>query len=279
VIAIPRDRCPASLDGPESVGGKEHTKAVAYFSDPDNHDRKFPFAAYKQEDVKEALAEMFSGKCAYCESDVAAVGPADIEHYRPKSEITIGERRHKPGYYWLASDWENLVPSCNDCNRPRYQQTPAGPRLSGKGTRFPIVNEESRAATPGGEHGEEPYLLDPCRDEPNTHLEFLPEGAIRAALEPSGATSERGKVTIDTLGLDRSGLCNGRREHAIVVGRAMEHFRRASRRLDQNPDDPVAEAEVEEEARELARLTDHRTKYSAMARQLISSKLPDLEIS
>ena len=43
-----------------------------------------------------------------------------MEHYRPKARVST-EQGDKPGYYWLAARWENLLPSCTDCNSPRKQ--------------------------------------------------------------------------------------------------------------------------------------------------------------
>lgn len=278
MIAIERGPCPRSLAGFSSAGGIERARALEFFSDRERRERTFSFRAYKEDDVKAALAAMFGSKCAYCESDVRAVGPPDVEHYRPKAAIEIGGRRHRPGYYWLASDWENLLPSCYDCNRRRYQETTSGRRLSGKGNAFPLKDESRRAAMPGDEAHEEPQLIDPCRDDPTAHLEFLPEGAIRAAEEGNGASSECGEVTIEVLGLDRLDLCSGRREHAIVVERAIKHFKRASKQLEQDPESPEAQLELEEEMEELRRLIDPKSRYAGLARQMISRELGQLEL-
>ena len=71
----------------------------------------------------------FFGKCAYCESLITNNQPGDVDHYRPKGRVmdannkpvmittALGENPH-PGYYWLAYQFSNLLPSCIDCNRP-----------------------------------------------------------------------------------------------------------------------------------------------------------------
>ncbi|MEF9674035.1 hypothetical protein QNM99_25505 [Pseudomonas sp. PCH446] len=46
----------------------------------------------------------------------------DVEHYRPKGAVS--EDASHPGYWWVAMDWDNLLPSCIDCNRKRKQVTP-----------------------------------------------------------------------------------------------------------------------------------------------------------
>jgi uncharacterized protein (TIGR02646 family) len=92
----------------------------------------FSFKAYKSDGVTQALTAMFHGKCAFCESQIRAVQPNDIEHYRPKSEVLIGGKKCKPGYYWLAAKWDNLLASCIYCNRPnRHEPAPGRKGNSG----------------------------------------------------------------------------------------------------------------------------------------------------
>lgn len=77
-------------------------------------------------EIEEALDRCFRGKCAYCESSLAA----DIEHYRPKS-LYPRARFH----------WDNLLKGCKNCN-------------NAKGDTFPLLADGR------------PRLLDPCVDEP-----------------------------------------------------------------------------------------------------------------
>jgi hypothetical protein len=70
--------------------------------------------------VKQQLAVLFHNKCAYCESNYAAVITGDVEHYRPKGRIKASDKKAIwPGYYWLALTWENLLTSCKICNEKR----------------------------------------------------------------------------------------------------------------------------------------------------------------
>ena len=82
--------------------------------------------------LKEHLQDLFHGRCAYCEAWFQSVSFGDVEHYRPKAEVT-DDRAH-PGYYWLAYDQENYLPSCSQCN------------TKGKGNHFPIKG--TRVSTP-----------------------------------------------------------------------------------------------------------------------------------
>ena len=73
---------------------------------------------YKDVQIKIALEKLFNFKCAYCERDLSP--PWDVEHFRPKGRVA--ERREHPGYYWLAYEWTNLYPSCQNCNQRRKDQ-------------------------------------------------------------------------------------------------------------------------------------------------------------
>ena len=140
---------------------EERANARKWFSDPKrNRQERFRFAFDTRPDVRNALNELFHGKCAYCESLIVAAAPLDVELYRPKAGVA--ESPDHPGYWWLASDWDNMLASCADCNRVRSH---AGER-AGKGNRFPLLDEAKRAFTSGAEADETPLLLNPCLDNP-----------------------------------------------------------------------------------------------------------------
>lgn len=61
---------------------------------------------YNHPDNKAALRAAGSGKCMYCEANVIANTPYDIEHFRPKAV-----------HPELEFVWENLGYSCPACNR------------------------------------------------------------------------------------------------------------------------------------------------------------------
>jgi hypothetical protein len=221
---------PASLVAPGKAGLSELGKARDFFRGPIQYDAKgrrktFPFAAYKGTDVRHTLDLLFHGKCAYCEARYEFVGPVDIEHYRPKGAVE-GDAAHR-GYWWLGAAWENLLPCCIDCNRRRFQLTPAdftsltamampmpgsagsfAPLKTGKEASFPIGAVRVTAEPPAHSGAsalaaEEPLLLNPCEDEPAQHLLYwidrsrplglmLPvsAGAVPAALPPLTGDAE-----------------------------------------------------------------------------------------
>jgi uncharacterized protein (TIGR02646 family) len=174
-----------SKKGTELERVRAHIKEVL----PPGVKRKpFVFGVYKAEGVKKRLEELFHGKCAYCESLYASQAPVDVEHFRPKGRIE-GETDH-PGYWWLAAEWTNLLPSCLDCNRRRKQVAPIvsadlavlyEAMQTGKQDSFPVLG--TRALQEADDLvAERPLLLDPTRDDPSEHLVFSLAGDRAAGL-------------------------------------------------------------------------------------------------
>ncbi|MGZ2452482.1 hypothetical protein ACVIRO_005299 [Rhizobium ruizarguesonis] len=153
--------------------------------------------------------------------------PVDVEHYRPKGRIA-GVANH-PGYWWLAMVWDNLLPSCIDCNRRRWQDLPqfpeslaqllvapemqGGKASLGKQDLFPIAGAARATATVPG-IDEQPDLINPCVDDPEEHLVFHidrgdPLGLVLPAFEDD-VPSRRGLTSIHVYGLNRLGLVQER---------------------------------------------------------------------
>jgi len=273
VIRIDPGTAPQSLAGPNSLGAAERAAATAYYRVAANQDEPYEkFKAYKSADVVQALNDRFAKKCAYCESVYAALAPVDVEHYRPKGGVEVDGKLKKPGYYWLAAEWTNLLPSCIDCNRKRtHDFDDAGPALRGKANRFPIANPP-RAVRPGQEAREQRLLLHPCLDHPEQHLEFIAEGAIRPALV-GNQPSEMGRYSIEVYGLDRPGLVQERHRVLIRIDGLMARIRRTLEQgqapgldarfrqfLDESLRLDVAELQIYERADQ---------PYTGMARQAI----------
>lgn len=149
------------------------------------------------------LWEAFSGKCAYCEVRFILDQAGDVEHFRPKMgvrDVDNNEIVH-PGYFWLAYHWRNLLPSCAKCNRP--SKTSTG-ELIGKGERFPV--DGPHATRDADLHTERPLLIHPMFDDPEVDLTFDHLTGLVV-----GSTN-RGKVTVKILGLNREGLPEARKE-------------------------------------------------------------------
>ena len=149
--------------------------------------------------MKDELFRLYHGKCAYCESPLRLSSWDQLDHFRPKNKV-LDERNRtvciagKPhtGYYWLAYEWTNLLPSCAVCNQR-------------KGAIFPVLPGSVHAKTPGEESGEKPIFIHPFRDDPANHLEYVPTtGFLKSK-------TTRGKGCIDLLDLNREELVNERR--------------------------------------------------------------------
>jgi len=195
MISIAKD-----LAAPEvlRIRGKALRKAlckqfsVAY---PDFMTKKISFNrdVYAHRDVKTVLLRCQHNKCAYCESIVRR-HPGCVEHFRPKSgfQQMKSEKIAKPGYYWLAYEWDNLLFACHDCNNH-------------KGTSFPLANPKKRAKDHGYKIGREsPLLIDPSKEDPALFIRFRDE--IAHPID----NSIRAKSTIEILGLNQLKLVEDR---------------------------------------------------------------------
>lgn len=158
--------------------------------------------------VKTELANMQRLKCCYCETLQEQAKYRDVEHYRPKSP-----------YWWLTWTWENLLFSCEYCNRDCKHDA------------FPLWDGTARLAAEQDPPGaERPLVLDPSDPtvHPMDHIRFVRER--HQGLErwiPRGL-SFVGSKTIETCGLDRPALLDRYRDHVNDTVRSkLEPFRAA----------------------------------------------------
>lgn len=146
---------------------------------------------YGDESVKQKLIAEQHGKCCFCEADFTANGYGDVEHFRPKAGFTKTKTGSliRPGYYWLAYDWNNLFFSCQICNQ-RFKKN-----------YFPLTDETKRAKNHTFDYLEEtPLLLHPSVDNPEDYITFN-----RHVPKPV-AKNERGILSISGYGIDRPAL-------------------------------------------------------------------------
>lgn len=162
-------------------------------------------------DLKPFLIQLFRGKCAYCEATFAHVDWGDVEHYRPKKKVTdendveatCGAKPH-PGYFWLAYEPRNLLPSCKLCNE-----------ALAKMNRFPVAGP--RACKPGDDVAlEQPLLLHPYEHVPSGDLTFVPTLGTVAGATPRGSTSTK------VYRLNRERLIEQRRKEQSGVRTAIK---------------------------------------------------------
>ncbi len=151
----------------------------------------------------------------------------DMEHFRPKGKVTDlsdqsiriqdddGHEKEHPGYYWLAYDWENLLPSCQLCNQPSKDLDSAtGQTVKlGKRSRFPLTSGSRYTWHPDHDlSAESPVFINPVQEDPAEHLEVDLETGLMSS------KTARGRVCIDVFGLNlRDGLPEGRRNAMLAV--------------------------------------------------------------
>jgi uncharacterized protein (TIGR02646 family) len=271
---------PEELLNRDKDGLTELEKVTAFFAIVANREKTFTFKQYKEKPVVEALNLLFHGKCAYCESIATATQPVDVEHFRPKGGYNLNgqSKLQKPGYYWLAAMWDNLMPSCIDCNRERFQAQAAGvpSKKTGKGNNFPLEDEGVRATQPGEEAHEVPLLLNPCVDRPEEHLEFIDEGNIRARLAAAGQESRKGQVSIDVYGLRRMGLVLARQARAKEIRAQIELVSKLALVVQQNPNSANLKGILRDELARLKAFTADDQPYAGMARQIVEAFIDPL---
>jgi len=173
---------------------ERHNAEGGFFKTSSKED--FSSAIYGHDNVKSALKACQHEKCCYSEMMLDQLDFPDIEHFRPKGAVNIGETKGKKtnGYYWLAYTWENLC----------YCKTKIN--ISYKKSFFPLDGEYLRVSKYSGDISmEKPLLLDPFVDEPRDHIRFHEEAPY--------SLTDRGKCSITYYGLRDDGLNNARRKH------------------------------------------------------------------
>jgi hypothetical protein len=180
--------------------------------------QEYEISASLYKKMRQVLYDAFHGKCAYCERKFVLDQSGDIDHYRPKGAVTDandkpvqislpgGRSAPHPGYYWLAYDWRNLLPTCARCNRPTRLKDG---RLVGKSTRFPVAG--THQWEPGKEGAEQPLFLHPITDIPGDHLGIETNTGVIFAKTP------RGQACIDLLDLNREGLPEERQKRYTEI--------------------------------------------------------------
>ncbi len=232
---------PRRLTEPGSPGHKELIRVRALMDAAHPPARLPEFKAYKDAEVVLALERMFEGKCAYCESPYGRTQPVDIEHWRPKAGVVVpGEKKPLPGYPWLAMAWENLLPSCIDCNRARNQHVLRKDKngswvwtqvLLGKANQFPLAEGSERLKHYSDPPTKEAHLLvDPCEDDPAEFFRFNEDGVILPLISSPTTDRERRQcdravASIDVYALNRKGLVEERHERIVLLGARFELIR------------------------------------------------------
>jgi hypothetical protein len=190
---------------------------------------------YKRDSIKKSYFVSrdapFYGRCAYCESPIADTQYIQVEHFRPKAGVKdekgkvinfkdengIDTGNPHLGYYWLAYDWRNLLPSCAICNQP-------------KSTLFPVVGQH--AQVPNEEANEKPLLINPIseleEDNPEHHLSVDPNTGIMYAVDES----LRGRMCIKLFKLnERDQLVDERKKIRRITNTMITELNEAMKKI------------------------------------------------
>ncbi len=129
-------------------------------------------------ETRQALRELTVGHCSYCDGyPVDESGEEQVDHFKPKS---------RPEFFELVGDWKNLFFACCACNKAKLAQW-------------------------------EEALLRPDSDDFEFERYFIFEsdsGKLAPNPTVGPADQHRALRTIEILGLNRPGLCTGRRRTA-----------------------------------------------------------------
>ncbi len=162
----------------------------------------FASAIYGNKVVKSLLLDIQNGKCCFCEQKRPHGREGDVEHFRPKTGFRVDTESslQKPGYYWLAYDFDNLFYACKVCNQ-EYKKN-----------YFPLSDETKRAFSHNDDwKNEDSLILHPEFDNPSDHIEFVAEIA-----KPKDG-SAKGEITIEFAGLNDPKLVEQRFEYLKIL--------------------------------------------------------------
>lgn len=155
---------------------------------------------YKLDDIKDGLAIIYKGKCAFCEQKEELT---HVEHYRPKDV-----------YYWLAYSWDNLLMSCPTCNSNKSTNFDLdGARATFTNTEDSVRNINTSSNT--YDLIESPRMVNPEITDPLGKIQFEKDGKIKS-------DNIRFAYTIEKCKIDRKGLNDRRRS---ILDRFKEHIR------------------------------------------------------
>ncbi len=253
---------------------KERQRAEEFFLKREKAERlqeRFDFSTRIAQEARGPLAELFKKKCAYCESPFSASAPADVDCFRPRTEATglitrskVGSSFYQSdpdGYWWLAYEWSNLYFSCAVCARNKHNQFPVVERRA----TFPAKGDALRA--------EAAVLIDPCFDLPEDHLVFNEDGSVSGVPpkreQPIFQGVNRGAVTIDVFGLNRTDLVEARKLEASLAKAELEHVAITEKQ---------AKAKFSAETRhdQLRKIMDPARPYAQLRQQFTFSLAPRL---
>jgi uncharacterized protein (TIGR02646 family) len=318
MIKVERVDCPEILvcgTDPRNSGEGEAIDAIEFYNDDANNQLPFKkmgkrgsrtktsYSVYSDKAIRNKLAKMFCGKCAYCESRIVTIYSGDIEHFRPKGGYRNSNSLPlvKPGYYWLASDWNNLLFACPFCNQTHTHKILEGGTIQeivmGKLNQFPLLNETNRL---GRAHGRiffsdkdtyqeafnreeaDRLLLNPCTDAVEDYFDYNEEGVISPKMSLRGIDLEKAKCSIEVYALQRIELVQAREAKVIKIKAQIKRVEQAMKNLDDHYEESEEkkiwfEGILRNEMKELKKYMLPKREYTGLARQIINQYFYELE--
>lgn len=221
----------------------------------------------KWSDTKEQLLSETHGKCAYCETSMAAVAFGDVEHYRPKSI-----------YWWLAYVYDNYLASCAICNQRfksnkfEFSGDPLPPPAVAANTTDDGLKDLAKNAIPDPldlpaverfedlHRAEKPLIPNPYVDDPETCIAWdIIDGtrSIEAVANPEVEGSEAVLDACERIyGINRPELMRRRYEQ-------YEFYKNFQMALQDLPDGSPSKPGIEQI---VATMSEPSSQYAAMIR-------------
>lgn len=273
---------PKKLTDENGAAKKELEKAIKHFTGPKKHETYSDFKVYRDPSVKKALIELCKSKCAYCESSFLKTYVGDIEHFRPKGEIEELKvtGNSKPGYYWLAADWNNLLLSCRNCNQKSKQSTinVQEEKSMGKMNQFPVFDESKRVRSHEDNLAQEEevrLLLNPCVENPEEYFTYDINSGVIKSSKRDEFLKQRALASIKVFALQRVPLVQDREKKAILISAQMQRVEEAMFNYNDFSDDPVRSVRfskiLQREMEALQGFLLPTEEYLGLARQMIGS--------
>lgn len=273
---------PDILTYPDGRGAKETKKAIKYYSRA-NVTKPFRFSVYSDSKVKDVLIELFKEKCAYCESRFLHVYSGDVEHFRPKGKIADAPNP-KPGYYWLASNWDNLLLSCRNCNQKLKHLTVGKieKETMGKMDQFPLETDGVHVQSHENDIStEEPFrlLINPCIENPEDFFKYDYGSGVIIPKPSSRKDKKMAEESIRVYVLQRVPLVQARERKSIEILAQIQRVKEAIKNLSDFSDNSNSIKQIyfdkilKKELKKLKQFLSPQEEYLGLAKQIIGEFL------
>jgi hypothetical protein len=175
-------------------------------------------------EVETAVQEVFSSRCAMCESPVGSLKSA-ATRFRP---LECEDSKDRYRFAYAALLWENLVTLCYDCHRARGNRFPIMAKGVNRSAFRDIVSrlrsdkagttyKELAAFLERAHQAEAPLQIDPTREDPFRFFAFDEKAWIVPRRVLSGGEVRRAEHTIDVFRLNRPTLVQQRRKASSAM--------------------------------------------------------------